>query len=544
MVSRRVHTVHLTAPSDTLLRRGEVLLEDAMHTASLPETDGGRLWLVRSLNVGKISSKDSAAKLAISIEQQFRHVQLSAVHGSDPTAAIANIVYFNDISDAYCCFALRLTQPAPIHEWFWRSVLPNWQPSWSRQNTLKLILSSILQIPPKVMALVELCHRLQKVDKLELLLEILTPSDGEVLLQACGWARPDLRQFQHEQPLPEQVGSQSISTSAIAPPMLITWLRRWGMQDYRSHWLAAIWLLIDQPYRQLDSQLLQHTIDWMQLITRSPQTQSLDQKIIANSISTNSVPTLESIRQSIHQIDVNNINLDSIPRDSTNPLNSSIKNPVIENEIDELGIDQKIIVNSISTNSVPTLESIHQSIDQIDVNNINLDSIPRDSTNPQTNSLPYQQLHRSPYAGFFGVIPLLNQLGLLHRCDQLHLDFPAHLLSHLAITFGIPELDPIRQLLISQDLDGLFRGVEPMTVVTSEVIAWIAAMRFWCRRYVGMTIAELIGRSGRFTLTRTHLDIFFQHDQADIRIRRAGLDLDPGWVPWLGRVVLFHYSNE
>ena len=480
MISRRVHTVHLTAPSDTLLRRGEVLLEDAMHTASLPETDGGRLWLVRSLNVGKISSKDSAAKLAISIEEQFRHVRLSALHGSDPTAAIANIVYFNDISDAYCCFALRLTQPTPIHEWFWQSVLPNWQPSWSRQDTLRLILFSILRTPTKVMALVELCHRLQQADRLELLLEVLTPSDGEVLLQACGWSSPDLMQFEREQPLPEQVGSQSISTSAIASPMLITWLRRWGMQDYRSQWLAAIWLLIDRPYRQLDSQLLQHATDWIQLITRSPQTQSLDQKIIAN---------------------------------------------------------------SISTNSVPTLESIHQSIHQIDVNNINLDSIPRDSTNPQSNSLSYQQIYRSPYAGFFGVIPLLNQLGLRHRCDRLHLDFSAHLLSHIAITFGIPELDPIHQLLTSQDLDSLFRGVEPMTVVTSEVIAWIAAMRFWCRRYVGMTIAELIGRPGRFTLTRTHLDIFFEHDQADIRIRRAGLDLDPGWVPWLGRVVLFHYSN-
>jgi hypothetical protein len=52
---------------------------------------------------------------------------------------------------------------------------------------------------------------------------------------------------------------------------------------------------------------------------------------------------------------------------------------------------------------------------------------------------------------------------------------------------------------------------------------------------------DVFGRPGSFTLTPTHLDIFFQLDQADIRIRRAGLDLDPGWVPWLGRVVLFHY---
>ena len=42
---RRVRTVHLSAPTDGLLRRGELLLEDALHTAALPAADGGWLWL-------------------------------------------------------------------------------------------------------------------------------------------------------------------------------------------------------------------------------------------------------------------------------------------------------------------------------------------------------------------------------------------------------------------------------------------------------------------------------------------------------------------
>ena len=40
---------------------------------------------------------------------------------------------------------------------------------------------------------------------------------------------------------------------------------------------------------------------------------------------------------------------------------------------------------------------------------------------------------------------------------------------------------------------------------------------------------------------RTDLDVSLPLDQADIRVRRAGLDLDPGWLPWFGRVVRFHY---
>jgi len=29
--------------------------------------------------------------------------------------------------------------------------------------------------------------------------------------------------------------------------------------------------------------------------------------------------------------------------------------------------------------------------------------------------------------------------------------------------------------------------------------------------------------------------------QADIRLRRAGFDIDPGYLPWLDTVVHFHY---
>ena len=51
-------------------------------------------------------------------------------------------------------------------------------------------------------------------------------------------------------------------------------------------------------------------------------------------------------------------------------------------------------------------------------------------------------------------------------------------------------------------------------------------------------------REGRVAVTRTHLDFIFDFDQVDIRIRRAGIDIDPGWVNWLGMVVQFHYQQE
>jgi len=31
-------------------------------------------------------------------------------------------------------------------------------------------------------------------------------------------------------------------------------------------------------------------------------------------------------------------------------------------------------------------------------------------------------------------------------------------------------------------------------------------------------------------------------DGVDVAVRGAGLDVDPGWVPWLGIVVMFRYE--
>jgi hypothetical protein len=49
-------------------------------------------------------------------------------------------------------------------------------------------------------------------------------------------------------------------------------------------------------------------------------------------------------------------------------------------------------------------------------------------------------------------------------------------------------------------------------------------------------------RPARISLTPTHADVFFELSAASLAVRRAGLDLDPGWLPWFGRVVDFHYG--
>lgn len=521
MIPRRVHTVHLTAPSETLLRRGSVLLEDAMHTASLPVVDSGRLWLVRSINLGTINLNNSAASIALTLENQFRHLKMSAVHGSDRAAALTIVVYFHDLVDAYCCFVLRLMEPAPVQEWFWRSALPQIFQQWqsaeqsvgqSRSIAIKIALIHLLHTPAQLLALAELLYRLQQANQLDHVLKILDPIDGEILLKACGWVSvtPDDRQLDPSHPSPHPPSPTVIPPSSIAIQTLLPWLTTWGISDARSQWLAAIWVLMDQPYLRSDTQLLQRIIPWIQRIIRS-----------------NSPPAPNSggAGHLVSQIGSTKMN--------QRPQNCGLGGKLIDNEAQNLSnrkLDRKPIVDPLNLRHSTLLD-------------LNPGSIASQFVIPNSNLFSVLQTDRSQYAGFFSIIPLLNQLGFSHRCDRLSLDFPAHLLSQVAIKFGIPDDDSIRQALSEQSSNSFFGQVDPLAEITPEITAWIAAMRFWCRRYVGISLAKIIDRPGAFTLTRTHLDIYFHHDQADIRIRRSGLDLDPGWVPWLGRVVLFHYEN-
>ena len=44
--------------------------------------------------------------------------------------------------------------------------------------------------------------------------------------------------------------------------------------------------------------------------------------------------------------------------------------------------------------------------------------------------------------------------------------------------------------------------------------------------------------------TPTHVDLFCPRTAVRLPVRLAALDTDPGWVPWLGRVLRFHYRDR
>ena len=72
--------------------------------------------------------------------------------------------------------------------------------------------------------------------------------------------------------------------------------------------------------------------------------------------------------------------------------------------------------------------------------------------------------------------------------------------------------------------------------------AWVGAAARWLERAdETLTLDAVIRRPAAILRTRTHVDILLNLDDTDIRLRRLALDVNPGFVPWFGRVVTFHY---
>jgi hypothetical protein len=162
-------------------------------------------------------------------------------------------------------------------------------------------------------------------------------------------------------------------------------------------------------------------------------------------------------------------------------------------------------------------------------------------------------------------VPVLERLGFREWCERVSAhDLPpspalAGQIFHVLLTrLGVSEDDCAWHLAT---LPGESRAaVAPSTYElvtfamtrnsTHELIRgtapsiWLTACRRLLRRRARIGLASLVLRPARFVLTATHVDVFISLPAADVRVRRAGLDIDPGWVPWLSKVVTFHYEDR
>lgn len=472
--TRRIKVARLRGRSEPLIRRGAMLLEDALRTASMPGIEQNRLLLIRSLSLGVLRADKSAAAVARQLERQIAELARYAVHGADPRAASAQAVYFHDRLDAVIAVSRQLARgasAADIHAWYWGQAISGWGPDLTREQAGRLLLGVLLNLGHGGEFLAQAFQRLIEARCLEVILHAVREQDGSVLLQQCGRFVPE----------PVQAGGSGQSTTASSLPfsrmwqsVLKQWVPRWGASDSRSIWLVALAL---QSRRS----------EVMSAVELRVQAESL-----LGAIAESADDLLPSTERSERRVQYGN----------------NEPSPMVQTE--EPGVAED--AGRCERVSVYTA-----------------------------------------YAGFWFLIPLLRQVGF-DRTFQGHPEWidaavPRRLLSSLADRLAIPPDDPVRLWLSDEAADesessASMYDAELMGKIDTIVSGWRRSMRRWCRLHARLGLANLVRRPGWIVWDRTHVEVWMPLSRVDLRIRRAGLDLDPGWVPWLGRVIRFYYEAE
>ncbi len=508
--TRRVHQVRLSAPSQDLIWRGRNLLEDALHTVSLPAAETSQLLFIRHFDVGTIHSNQSSTSLSLSLAARLQQLSEIAIPGTHPAAAQAPAVIFPDDLAAYAHFAYRLATGQSLQAWFWPHLLPEWHPTHSTHETICCLLVQLANHAIAPLATATVLHQLQQQRALTSFLAVLQLEDGHDLLAQNGWHAPAAATLTDNEVSPIR---QSLPIFSPAQP------QRWTAEDPRTLWLTALGLIAERSTMATAPDLIAIAHQKIQsaLTNAEPGHTSTSQasgvqRLTSTPVSNRSV-TASPAANPVPQ---------SQPQSPPSPAPSSPVETVSPKE----------------NSSSPTLPKIHSESSSFSP------ALPP----PLSQPTPFPDLHtpvcQTEYAG---LVYLLNLFTYLHLSAYLpqynNPTFPHLLLRYIAYRLGVPEGDPIFTVFANDEV-ALDSFIPQHSSLINPLTAWYSALRRWLRRHTPFTLKTLIHRPGTLALTPTHLDLTFDLTQVDIHIRRAGLDVNPGWLPWFGRVVQFHYETS
>lgn len=518
MLQRTVRHLHLAAASCEQVQHLMPRLEDALRCASLPG-DGARLLVVRRLALGRLPADIGAVPLARHIERCVAVSEMAwVVAGTAGDESAAGVV-FHSALDASIRLAVRLLQGASCGAWYWPPAVPSFQPARGRTDNLLLLGDAVATVPEARTALPAWAEALLHAGLGPALAAVVPAARGEAWLQAAGLngAEPSSEAPPGPGEPPPQRGTDPRSViSAEASPL--------------PHWLNVLDRLGRGPPQVVSPSTCPATL-------RMPPPEAVGH-----------VETPEAARDDA---------VDSVAL----PLSCSTP-----------------VVNAPAEPPAPTVVAERKAPTAPD----DPVAAPYLLARPATEALvlPHRPVigeglaHGQPTVagGLLCLLPLLQRLGLpcwlAGRGDAPA--FVAAVLQAVLQRLAVPVDDPAWALAEPPGswLAGPIDRPAPATWAdpalaprphqamlladalacapdsSTQAVLWLTACRRWLRRRGRIGLASLMLRPGGLALTVTHADMFFALADSDLRVRRLGLDLDLGWLPWFGRVVAFHFERR
>jgi hypothetical protein len=541
--SARVRRLSIRAPAAALARRASFLIEDALRTASLPG-DGAEVVLLRRLRLPPFTAAASPQQVALRLEAACRAaIVVDGRLVDDAVLAAAPAVRFADTLTAHLSLTVLILAGAARQAWCWPLLVKGYRPALGRGRALRALALSLAALPEAPAALPRW---------LALLL-----ADGG------GGCAEFLLALQSDDLAPLQSAARGArkQTSLAAPARwesLLDWSAgRLGVDDVRHRWLLDTARLcgmdVDRRAHWENGAASRgaEAAFATRPYARHPGGDGGDEKRVqadpfaaapaAQRAAHGDLPA--GVPVVLPAVATAGESRPAAAADGTQPSAAQQEAGVARDQSSTPAAGHKPAAGEAAGASEPAAV---QSETAALAANTALPA-PAPAAAPFAGASPatrdqYVVRQRADVAtaggGLLFLVPLLNQLGLGDVLGEgaAPSDLPQRLFATLLRRLPIADDDPLwllcaLPLVANSEADG-------------EVARWLGRCRRLLRRDVGIGLYSLVYRPARIAITATHVDVWQAIDAVDLRVRRAGLDIDPGWVPWLGRVLRFHYGRD
>lgn len=503
-------------------------LEDALATADFG--DCGRLVLVRRLQLHHLPRHADPVLVVRALEAAWRTLAAHALPHHHPQAAQAQAVFFASRFEARLAWLHQVAQDRPTEAWFWRVALPELASGLPPRAQMHDVVTLLLQEAPEPARQALLGWRDQELISLAQSMPPATLDAWQTLLVAepAGKLLPDTGQAPHIHAAPHAAAAllaTALRLGQVAP-----------VSPSAAAWLAALWLA-----PALGRQPTSANVQQVLAIQVSPSTEWVGQSGAIHGTRCYGAAARPAVPRTERAAPTTGAAAAALAASNGAPDVSSSDTPAR---------------GTTPPSTTPPTDHVPEQRESV---------LPTQPPHPLaararptrptriTAAMPW--LADAQPSAHAGLLLLLNLLRVL-RFDTwlraqpvaLQLPFVVALLTDALDHSGTPAHDPQRDWLIRTPADNLtlqagrFDGGR--WSLPAALRLWHLRLRRTLRQHAGLDLAEVVRRRGWVSATATHLDVLYPLDEVELRLRRLGLDSDPGWVPWFGRIVAFHFVSR
>lgn len=454
--------------------------EDALRLAA---NDESRLLILKRLDLGIIPAGTSSARWAQRAAERLDERRQRAVHGAAPDAAHADAIWFTSVEEARSLLLLFLARGQTPTAWFWRLAVPDWR-GLAPERCLAIWAAQAARSPEQRLAFARVLAK---------------AVEGGHAARVLRWLAA----------VPSAFGPAEVVSSAAAERAThaSASINASGARAVARSLIARLGLRIETDIRDLvcdegptQSPALRELVALM-IVAAAPELAAL----IGEAERLADIWMAEIVAQDRRRP----ARWTETAIGTTQTLDApSPAEPAREDE------PAAAVLAGISPPPLATASMTDT----------------RDQPDPTAE-------HFSRHAGILLVIRALWRMGiaewLADRPELAAQGFARALLVHVAERMRCAPDDPLRTLL------GPFDPA-PDHLLT----AWRVGLDRWLRRRAKVRLSDVVYRAGWLIRDGDRIAVRFPVGGAEIRLRRHALDLDPGWVDWLGLALVYHFRDE